>query len=58
MNEHRLDFKLTRAARKSGGDRYECNLANEPKPMVIYIPQVICRENGKPKERLTLTISD
>ncbi len=44
-----LTFKLTRPARKFGGDRYEHYLGGNPNDkVVIYIPQSISRsENTK-----------
>ena len=41
--KHELMFKLTRVAKSGGGDRYETNFGEEPKPMVIYLPQSISR---------------
>lgn len=38
----KLMFKLTKAAKKAGGDRYEAD-TGEPRPMVIYLPQSISR---------------
>ncbi len=39
----KLLFKLTRPARKFGGDRYEADLEDEYKPWVLYVPQAISR---------------
>lgn len=39
-----LVFKLTKPARKKGGDRYEAEIEVEDRPMVIYVPQSISRE--------------
>lgn len=50
-------FNLKRAAKKSGGDRYESQLAVEHEPFVIYFPQFISRTvAGKVRESLTITI--
>lgn len=40
---NKVIVKLVKAARKSGGDRYESEDG-----FVIYIPQEISRSNGKP----------
>ena len=42
-----LVFKLTRPARKLGGDRYEADVDGEAKPMVIYVPQSISRSANR-----------
>lgn len=40
----KLTFKLTRPARKFGGDRYEHELDGNPQDkVVIYVPQIISR---------------
>jgi len=52
----RLTFKLTRPAKKSGGDRYETLIEGEKKPMVLYIPQRISRPEGTPSQSLIVTI--
>ena len=41
-----LIFKLTRPAKKSGGDRYEHGVEGDKDYMVIYIPQFISRKEG------------
>lgn len=51
-----LNFRLTKAARSSGGDRYECGQKGDEFWMVIYIPQSLSREDGKIKDTLTVTI--
>jgi hypothetical protein len=51
-----LTFKLTRPAKKAGGDRYETLIEGEAKPMVIYVPQKISRPEGAPSQSLTVTI--
>ena len=40
----RLDFELTRPAKRGGGDRYEVKVKGLEKPMVIYVPQLISRD--------------
>lgn len=44
-----LTFKLTRVAKKNGGDRYEHGSKDDSDFMVIYIPQFISRTTGAPK---------
>jgi hypothetical protein len=51
-----LQFKLTRPAKKGGGDRYESLIEGEAKPMVLYFPQRISRPEGAPSQTLTVTI--
>ena len=50
-----LKFNLTRAAKKSGGDRYEAEIG-EDKPMVIYIPQKLGRKDGIPASQIVITL--
>jgi hypothetical protein len=50
-----LKFKLTRPARKQGGDRYEAEVG-EVHPMVIYVPQKISRKEGVPAAELLIRI--
>ncbi len=45
----KLTFKLTRPARKLGGDRYEATLRGKEGPVIFYIPQEISRDSGKVK---------
>ncbi len=46
-------FYLVKTARKTGGDRYECDGSD----WVIYVPQKVSRPtNGAPVEKLKLTI--
>jgi len=53
-----LTLELTRAARSQGGDRYECQLTENAKPMVIYLPQSISRtETGTPAESVRMEIT-
>ena len=54
MNE--MHFQLTRAAKSSGGDRYECGQKGDDLYMVIYVPQAISRIEGTLKQTLTVTI--
>ena len=56
--ETKLKFKLTRPARKLGGDRYEYGKKGDKDFMVLYFPQSISRKGGVIRESLTLTISD
>lgn len=51
-----LAMKLTREARKHGGDRYEDTYKD--KTIVIYFPQSISREGGKVRELLSVTVED
>jgi len=51
-----LTFKLTRPAKKAGGDRYEAAVEGEVNPMVIYIPQTISRTSGQAKLSVEVTI--
>jgi len=51
-----LSFRLTRPARSSGGDRYECGQKGDELWMVIYVPQSISREGGTVKQTLQVTI--
>ena len=51
-----LQFRLTKAARSTGGDRYECGQKGESFWMVIYVPQSISREGGTIKDTLKVTI--
>ena len=56
------EFKLTREAKSTGGDRYECESKGHPDYMVFYIPQSISREystptHGKPVENLKIVIA-
>lgn len=51
-----LKLKLTRPAAKQGGDRYECQIENEAKPLVLYFPQSISRKDGKVREILNINI--
>ena len=48
------ELYLTRIARKSGGDRYECTVDGEM--VIVYWPQSISRPEGKPWEKLRVTI--
>lgn len=50
-----IKLKLTKPAKKSGGDRYECT--HDGETIVFYFPQTISRENDKPVDTLTVTIS-
>ncbi len=53
-----LDFKLTRPAKKSGGDRYEHGVKGLKDHMVIYVPQFYSRLDGVPLSILHITIAD
>ena len=56
--ETTIRFLLTRPARARGGDRYEAKLAGEDKPMVVYIPQQISRDdNSVPYPGLEISIT-
>lgn len=52
--ELHLKFRLTRPARKGGGDRYEHGQEGDKDYMVIYIPQFISRKEG-PKPEIVVT---
>ena len=58
--ETKLKFKLTRPAKKDGGDRYEHGMKGEKEFMALYFPQSISRKHigGEIRESLTVTISD
>ena len=57
MPKHILKFDLTRPARSSGGDRYECGRKGDEEWMTVYVPQHISRpSDGRPVETLTITI--
>lgn len=51
-----FEFKLTRPARKAGGDRYEYKEKGHPDFMVLYFPQSISRPDGVPLNTLKVTI--
>ncbi len=51
----KLIFKLTRVAKKSGGDRYEHGSEHDSDFMVIYVPQFISRKSGAPKNAMEVT---
>ncbi len=54
--EIKTTLKLTRPAKKSGGDRYEGEL--EGSPITFYVPQSISRPDDKePRKEVTLTLS-
>ena len=55
--ETKLKFKLTRPARKQGGDRYECGKKGDPNFMVLYFPQSISRKGGEIKKELEVSIT-
>ena len=59
MSETKLNFKLVRPAKSSGGDRYEYLTKGNDKWMVVYIPQSISRgeRGGSPVKELNITIS-
>lgn len=54
----KVDFYIKKAARSTGGDKYETTLIREPKPWVVYFPQSISRVDGVPKEVITIEIVD
>ncbi len=45
-------FHLAKPARKTGGDRYEC----EGSDWTIYVPQEISRPKGTPAQTLKITV--
>jgi hypothetical protein len=53
----KIVFKLTRAAKSQGGDRYEAVIQGLDKPMVIYIPQFMSRKDTKPRAEITVDFS-
>lgn len=56
--ETKLKFKLTRPAKKEGGDRYEYGKKGDAEFMALYFPQSISRKDGVVKETLIVNISD
>lgn len=52
----KLQFKLVRPAKSSGGDRYEYLSKGQEGWMVVYVPQNISRKDGEIKQELTITI--
>ena len=55
----RLEFFLTRPARKQGGDRYEADFEGEPKPITFYFPQGISRPDGRtPLPSLVVSVEE
>jgi hypothetical protein len=51
-----LSFKLVQKAKKSGGDKYQCE---SDETFIIYFPQTISRgSNGECKEKLNMTIQN
>lgn len=52
---HEVILKLKKAARKSGGDRYEGDIG-DVRPFVVYIPQHISREAGGVAHTLMMVI--
>lgn len=52
----KLEMKLTRPAKSRGGDRYECQLVGEDRPLVIYFPQFISRPKGVPVGKVTMNL--
>lgn len=57
MDDVTFVLSLTRAAKKSGGDRYEFGTKGDPEWMVVYFPQYISRPNGVLKESLYMKIN-
>jgi hypothetical protein len=53
MKETKITFKLERAAKKAGGDRYLAQ--GKIDGFTIYIPQEISRPLGKPVNLITIT---
>lgn len=52
----KLLFKLVRAAKSNGGDRYETTIPSEPKPVAWYFPQALSRDKGQPREFIEVTV--
>jgi len=54
-NQKRMDliFVLTTPAKKSGGDKYTCETNPD---FIVYFPQTISRQDGKPKTKIIMTI--
>ena len=50
----KFTFKLERPARKSGGDRYECE---EDSNWKVYFPQKISRPGTNLEDTLTVEVS-
>ena len=53
-----MTMHLTKAARSKGGDRYEAHIEGEDRPIVIYWPQSISRDETGIKQSLTVTVED
>jgi len=47
-----ITLKLTKPARKQGGDRYE----DDKYGIVFYVPQTLSRDKGEPAKSVELTI--
>jgi hypothetical protein len=54
----KLTFHLIKAAKKSGGDRYEAAVEGEERPVVFYFPQSISRRGGSIKPVIELDIKE
>jgi len=57
METTEFKFKLTRPAKKLGGDRYEYGKKGDAEWMVIYFPQFISRKGGEIKKELVVTVT-
>jgi len=55
--EAKLKFKLTRPAKKSGGDRYEYGVKGDKDFMTVYLPQWISRPEEIPLKSINLIIT-
>ena len=55
--KHELTFGMTRPARKKGGDRYEATL-QDGEVMVIYVPQIISRPEGRLLQVIKVTFEE
>jgi hypothetical protein len=56
MAKYSYTLTLTGRAKGSGGDRYEAVYEQGQKPMVLYFPQSITRENGIPAEYIDIEL--
>ena len=54
----KITFHLIKAARKSGGDRYEADVEGEERPVVFYFPQSISRAGGTIRRTIELEIKE
>jgi len=60
MSSFNFKFRLVKAAKKGGGDKYECDMDGELRDFLwtIYVPQAISRpeKNSAPINELEITV--